>query len=391
MAPPIRQGSNDESSNPVLLRRSVRKSKEGKKEQENILVDDSRIPRKEHLFSFPPSVAEWLVNHALYKQNRNNLYLVYTFFNMMMTTVPAAMLLFYFADGSWTNWRIHLVGLAYTVTNLLVWCKSFILCMHYSTHTPVFHRKGFWGTLNHVMPYGLCAFFGILPGQYFLHHIVMHHKEENIMPYDLSSTMQYNRGSRLHMMHYVCRYLFGIYFELPYYAYKRGRYDLCQKSISMVVISAFTYYMLCSWKPIATLYVFLFPLVFIAYGLMEGNWSQHIFVAPNVRSVPDDEICYAITYSCVESKNNSYTFNDGYHVEHHAFPTLAWYELPDKFKEMQYEKHDGIAFRTLDIDAVRELVFSGQFEKLASFYINYRNRTVPEIVSLLQSRLQPIA
>lgn len=198
-------------------------------------------------------------------------------------------------------------------------------------------------------------------------------------------------SSRLHMMRYVFRYLFGIYFELPYYALKRGRYDLFQKSVSLIIISALTYYTLACYKPIPTLYVFLFPLVFIAYGLMEGNWSQHIFVAPNVRSIPEDELCYAITYSCVESKNNSYTFNDGYHVEHHAFPNLPWYELPDKFKEMDYAKYDGIAFRTLDIDQVRELVFSRQFEKLASYYINYRNRSVPEIVALLQSRLAPIA
>lgn len=180
---------------PVARGRKTKASKDDKPSTpSNLAVDDSNIRRSEHIFGFPAPITNWLIQNAMYKQNEKNIYLVFTFFNIMMTTVPGALLLYYFGDGTWSNWRMHVCGVIYTVTNLLVWCKSFILCMHYSTHTPIFNRKGFWGLLNHVMPYGLCAFFGILPGQYFLHHIVMHHKEENIMPYDLSSTMQYNRG-----------------------------------------------------------------------------------------------------------------------------------------------------------------------------------------------------
>ena len=338
--------------------------------------------------SFPRFVDDWIIKHLLFNKNAKNINLVYVLVNIVLTSIPAAILLFSICDNTMNKLWMHVVGFAYTAFTLITWTKSFILCMHYAAHTPVFKRN--LTIVNNFMPYCLCTLFGILPGQYYLHHIVMHHKENNIFPYDLSATMHYDRSKRSHMIHYCLRYFLGIYFELPYYAFKRKRYDLCRKSIMQVAGTITVYSVLFYARPVPTLYVFLLPMLIIAYALMEGNWSQHIFVSPDVSKASDKELPYSITYTCLHSKNNAYTFNDGYHIEHHAQPTCPWYDLPSIYNEKEYEKYDGIAFKTIDIDTVRELVFANKLEELANYYVNVKNRSKDEIVDFFRSRLRPV-
>jgi len=348
------------------------------------------IPRHEHLFSLPETWQQYLVKNALHDENTKNIYLATVLFNIMLTTIPCAALLYLMADDSMLNVYMHGIGLFYTICNLTTWAKSFILCMHYSTHVPIFIKRGHWQIFNYILPFFICTFFGVLPGQYYLHHVVMHHKENNIFPCDLSATMHYQRDNRWHMYHYCMRYIFGIYIELPYYAFKKERYDLFLRSVGCVILSVVVLYSLFCWRPIPTIYVFILPLFIIGYGLMEGNFSQHIFVDPNVLNLSPDELPYGITYTCIESKNNSYTFNDGYHVEHHAIPGTPWYDLPEKYDIQKYKKYDGIAFKEIDIDKVREYVFSQNYDKLSDYYINHKNRSRDEIVKLLKSRVNAI-
>ncbi len=51
----------------------------------------------------------------------------------------------------------------------------------------------------------------------------MHHVENNLDKWDLSSTEPYQRDNLLHFFYYYLRFLFAIWFELPYYALKRNR------------------------------------------------------------------------------------------------------------------------------------------------------------------------
>lgn len=240
--------------------------------------------RREHLIALPRFLNDWIVKNLLFNKNENNIYLVYVLVNIVATAIPAAIFLFTICDNTINTLWMHIVGFTYMAFTLITWTKSFILCMHYATHTPLFKRD--CSAINNFMPYVLCTLFGILPGQYYLHHVVMHHKKNNIFPYDLSATMHYDRSKRSHMIHYCLRYLVGIYFELPYYAYKRKRYDLCRKSITQVAGTLSIYAALFYVRPVPTLYVFLLPMVIIAYALMEGNWSQHIFVSLTSARLP---------------------------------------------------------------------------------------------------------
>jgi hypothetical protein len=62
--------------------------------------------------------------------------------------------------------------------------------------------------------------------------------------------------------------------------------------------------------------------------------SQHIFVDPDT---PRDD--YKLTYNCLACPDNPKTYNDGYHIIHHANSRLHWSELPAAFVQ-QLELHD---------------------------------------------------
>jgi hypothetical protein len=46
-------------------------------------------------------------------------------------------------------------------------------------------------------PYLLAPLFGVPPGVYRLHHVIMHHVEDNAAGWDLSSTEPFQRDSAL--------------------------------------------------------------------------------------------------------------------------------------------------------------------------------------------------
>ena len=79
----------------------------------------------------------------------------------------------------------------------------FVLALHFSAHTPIIKPQ--WLNRFYV-EYICCPFFGIPCGMYKYHHIVMHHKENNIHPKDLSSTMPYQRDNVFHFLFYWIRF-----------------------------------------------------------------------------------------------------------------------------------------------------------------------------------------
>lgn len=54
-------------------------------------------------------------------------------------------------------------------------------------------------------------------------------------------------------------------------------------------------------------------------------------------AAPDDD--YKLTYNCLACPDNSRTYNDGYHILHHANSRLHWSELPSAFIQ-QLHLHD---------------------------------------------------
>jgi hypothetical protein len=65
------------------------------------------------------------------------------------------------------------------------------------------------GWLNTVAPYFLAPLFGLPSGAYRLHHVVMHHIEDNAAGWDLSATEGFQRDSLAHFARCVALFCFG--------------------------------------------------------------------------------------------------------------------------------------------------------------------------------------
>lgn len=281
---------------------------------------------------------------------------------------------------------MHAIGMAYLVFNEATFLQRFVLTLHYSEH------RGLWAKTNTttttktitktttrsgnatnavnialsrvrgaLVPM-LCPFFGVPPGVYRLHHCVMHHVEGNA-PGDMTSTQRFQRDSALHFVLYVAAMLASILL-LPVYALTRARrVDLAARSAVAILAYASAMRGLHARAPIATLYVFVLPLIIVFAALAFGNWSQHLFITHhqsskangdassagleggeggthdekkktdnvNLNHLKHSQSAYTMAYNCIAAAENQTTYNDGYHVVHHANSRTHWSELPQRF------------------------------------------------------------
>jgi len=119
--------------------------------------------------------------------------------------------------------------------------------------------------------------------------------------------------------------------------------------------------------------------------------SQHVFVDPDT---PADD--YTLTYNCLACPDNARTYNDGYHIVHHANSRLHWSELPARFLQTleQHDRRDGLCFEGIGFFDVGVAVFTGRLGWLADRVVpcgpRQARRSREEWVALLRRRLQPV-
>jgi fatty acid desaturase len=280
----------------------------------------------------------------------------------------------------------NLVGLAYLVIVLVGFLERFVLMLHYSAHRPIFKREA----LNGMLSWVFAPFFGIPIGVYKLHHVIMHHLENN-HDHDISSTERFQRDSLPDFLVYWARFILGIWWDLPHFAYRTKRYHWCRR----VAIGLSTYvggiYLLTYVSLCATMWVFVIPYCLVMSAFAFGNWSQHIFVNPD-----DKDNNFALTYNCIDVAANQTSFNDGYHVVHHLKAGLHWTEMPKYFhdtREVHY-KAGALTFRGVHFNDVGALVMTGQMRKLAKYYVHLGPEdtapTLEEIEEKFRAWLKPI-
>lgn len=120
----------------------------------------------------------------------------------------------------------------------------------------------------------------------------MHHVEGN-GPEDVSSTLSYQRDSLPDLLHYIGRFIFTLWFELPRYFFKKGRRTFAIKSglTELFCYSAIAYsYLFVNRK--AAIVTLLVPLIQMRIGMAVGNWGQHAFID---RDDPDSDFRSSIT------------------------------------------------------------------------------------------------
>eukprot|EP01129_Flabellula_baltica_P001355 TRINITY_DN11235_c0_g1_i1.p1 TRINITY_DN11235_c0_g1~~TRINITY_DN11235_c0_g1_i1.p1 ORF type:complete len:371 (+),score=82.56 TRINITY_DN11235_c0_g1_i1:49-1161(+) len=340
-------------------------------------MQDRDGPRREPMFFLPGFVVDMIKPMLL---DERDILIASLMMNIGILVIPTVIYFFLFSSS-------HLFGLVYLICLNFFFTQRFILMLHFSEHRKVFRPE--YDYLNKVNPIVFAPFFGIPSGVYAMHHCIMHHIENNVFPWDISSTEPYNRGSIFGYLRYLGFWSLTVWVLVPTYLYKRKKMSFFKTTIKNIAAFALFVFLCYQINPVATLWVYIIPLGLSVILLSFGNFSQHIFIDPE-----NPKSNYGLTYNAVNCLDNTYTFNDGYHIIHHQNSRLHWSELPDKFCKSldDYENNGALNFKGIGFFDVGILVMTGQLEKLAGHYIQLgdKEKSTEEIVQMLKKRLQPI-
>jgi hypothetical protein len=144
---------------------------------------------------------------------------------------------------------------------------------------------------DNLFPYITDPLMGHTWNSYYYHHVKHHHVEGN-GPEDLSSTIRYQRDDILHFLHYVGRFFFLVWFDLPLYFLRKGRTVNAAKTAFWELSNYAFLYTLYRLNGRAATFAFLLPLLIMRLGLMVGNWGQHAFVDADE---PDSDFRSSVT------------------------------------------------------------------------------------------------
>ncbi|KAI9164041.1 fatty acid desaturase [Paramyrothecium foliicola] len=252
------------------------------------------------------------------------------------TSVPSAILLF--RNFTYLHGILHLVMQIY-------YTGSYTLMMHQHIHqNGILAKKPFLKLFDLLFPYITDPLMGHTWNTYFYHHVKHHHVEGN-GPSDLSSTIRYQRDDVWNFLHYVARFYFLIWMDLPLYFFKKGQQKNALKAGLWELSNYAAIYFFYRLNSRAATFVFLCPLLIMRLGLMIGNWGQHAFVDADE---PDSDFRSSITL--IDVPSNRYCFNDGYHTSHHLNPRRHWRDHPSAFLQQKdkYIKEQALVFHNID-------------------------------------------
>ena len=353
-------------------------------------IDELTNPeRKEFLINFAPFAG---VLRPLLKREVD-LPILYVMMSISLTVVPLTLMLAYFEwhavnGASVLGYRaMHALGVARVIMGV-VQTEGFVLGIHYSSHKRIFVQR--WAFLDHWVHTVLSPLIGFPSNAYLAHHVLMHHKEDNALWYDASSTMPFQRDNWFHLLLYIVRYIALIQFELPIALMLRGRYRA-----TVIMLVGYGSWFAVTWygmtvMPLTFGYCLLVPFVFLSIAAMRGNNLQHIFVSPDEPDC-DFKLCYDI----VNDPSNCGKFLDSFHVEHHVSPATHWSELPQKFIEFlpKHRDRDSFIFDGVHPDTVSWYVMTGQLDRLADHYVHIGQKSGKDKATLVEEmrrRLAPI-
>jgi len=347
--------------------------------------------RYEAIIRLPASWEKYVCERVLNDPRDLRLFLTFVQVTLWLTFSVAVQLLLLPRDSRALWWLApHLV------TTWVVMGQRFILAMHYAAHRPLFspkHLGRFAAAALNVFPQVVLSnFYGMPCGTYYVHHCIMHHQANNFFPYDISSTMPYQRDSPFHFVAYVINFMIHTMLYLPFYAFRKRRFDVGVAVAFCVAVYLAAFPLLYQTMPYFFITNFAISFVLGPFALMLGNYSQHIFVDPN-----NPQSNYGLACNHLNAPFNMLTFNDGYHITHHVSSITHWSEMPLHFIQHidQYEKGGAILFKGIPFDDVTFNVFAGEkgLRRLASkvIQITPEHLSEDELVALFRKRLQPIA
>jgi fatty acid desaturase len=316
-----------------------------------------------------------------YMNDKRDLPFIHLLTAIHLLVLPAAIILYTPLLQGWYWWALYI---PYFYVSQMYFKGRFGLMLHCISHRKLF-KKGYTWIYNWII-WAVCPFFGHTPETYFVHHMAMHHVENN-MPDDASSTLPYRRDSLRGFSRYVLRFLFLGFRDTFMYLFNRKRKKMYMR-LSYGELSFYAFCVgMCFVNLYATLFIFIIPFVFARVVMMLGNWAQHAFVEKN-----DPENNFTNAVNCINTKYNKMCWNDGYHVVHHLRPAMHYTEIPVEFLKITDKL---AANKTLVFDGIHYLhifvwLMTKRYDKLADNLVNVNNmfNSKEEAIALMKERVK---
>ena len=296
-----------------------------------------------------------------------------------ISVIPLGLFLFFpVLTGIWW-WAAYLVWFFIGHVKLR---GPFGLMLHNTTHRRFFKRKYNW--LNKYIIWFVCPFFGHTPETYFVHHVGMHH-EENNMDDDTSSTLPYQRDSLIDFFKYYLNFIFLGFKETFMYLVNKKK----KKYYIRLTFGEGAFFGLCILMCFinlkAAVWVLIIPFLLSRLVMMLGNWTQHAFVDPN-----DPENLYRNCYICINTSYNTKCWNDGYHLMHHLRPGAHYTEMPGMFISQKdtLVKEKSLVFEGVHYLHLFYFLMTKRYDKIADNLVNINNSfsSKEEVISILKQR-----
>merc|ERR1711907_236305 len=346
---------------------------------------DFTAPNNESLFGIPK------LFHPLLKgmiADERDWVCLELLFNAICVVVPAMIGIFFLPMilPKERVWACHIISPVVIVAIVIVFMARYVLTLHVTSPRRLFKKQYNWmNSLNEIF---LCPFFGIPSGFYYLHHVIMHHIENNVFPYDVSSTMPFQRDTWSALFQYISRYWTHAFVYLPYYALKKKRYRLAAYCIFTSVVYFGTIKLLWNFNWLGTVWAVLVPMGLTSMLLMQGNYTQHIFIDPKQPFAN-----YSLAFNVLSGAFNQMCYNDGYHIVHRIHSTLHWTEVPKWFEDHieEFARNDSLCFQGVDNNYVWYCVFFNKYEALYKTWVQLtpKRRSLEEFKELIKERLVP--
>jgi fatty acid desaturase len=262
--------------------------------------------------------------------------------------------------------------------------------MFSAKHLEAHRRQGYFSdkydkVLGRYVEFFLGFFYGNVPELDRTVHVRLHHKE-NSGPDDTTSTICYDRTSKLDFLWYLSDNIWTVVGLTPFlYFQARGEDENRRRMLWGITLYAafFAAVFIYDWR-IGLAYV-LVPLLVMNFIMAMTAWVQHAFYD---EERPEDY--FANTVTVYDEVN---FMNEGYHLSHHHRSGLHWTEMPAHHERISNKMRESgsVVFRDLDfMELFLELTLLRRMDVLADKLVPWEPMDHAERLALLEKRTKPV-
>ena len=219
--------------------------------------------------------------------------------------------------------------------------------MFSAKHLEAHRRQGYFSDKYHkvfgrYVEFFLGFLYGNVPELDRTVHVRLHHRE-NSGPDDTTSTIVYDRTSKMDFFWYLSHNIWTVLGLIPYVYFKARGEDENRRRMLLGIILYGIYFaavFFYDWR-IGLAYV-LVPLLVMNFIMAMTAWVQHAFYD---EERPEDY--FANTVTVYDEVN---FMNEGYHLCHHHRSGLHWTEMPAHLERISDKMRESgsVVFRDLD-------------------------------------------